>query len=77
MNEEKKELTFEERKIAFGKELNELLEKYKLALGVYLIPANKFSKIFKKWLVVQWNLIVKDNGVQQSKNLSSKPTNKQ
>lgn len=72
-----KEKTFEERKEEFVKELNNLLNKYNFILSVNILPENKFSKLFKKFIKVRWSFIVIDNGIQKPQSISGKPTDKQ
>ncbi len=75
---------FLQRKEAFQQELNQLLEKYHLAMTVKVDPSNLFAKIFKKLIKIQWSFIVinlpnevKDYGVQEHSGVSSEPINNQ
>ena len=64
MNE--KELSFEERGKKFNEELKELSKKYGIVFGLNIVPANLFTKVFKKWITVRWDIILQDNGIQKS-----------
>ena len=64
MNE--KELSFEERRKKFNEELIELSKKYRIVLGLNIVPANLFTKVFKRLITVRWNIILQDNGIQKS-----------
>jgi hypothetical protein len=60
-----KELSFRERGKKFNKELMELSRKYGIGLVVNIVPANLFTRVFKRWITVRWNIILQDNGIQK------------
>jgi len=62
----KKELSFEERGKRFNEELTEISKKYGIRLGLNIVPANLFTRIFKKFITVRWNITLQDNGIQKS-----------
>jgi hypothetical protein len=45
----------------FNKELGELLKKYNVVLGVNLEPANKLTKLLKKFISVKYEIVVINN----------------
>ncbi|TSD02693.1 MAG: hypothetical protein Athens071426_408 [Parcubacteria group bacterium Athens0714_26] len=60
-------MTFEERKNNFVLELNALLKKYKVALGVNIQPVNWIAKLLKRQVKVNWSFIVTDMEIPEIK----------
>lgn len=49
----------------FDKELIALCKKYKVAIGVEMVAANRLTKLLEKFIQVKWNLTIVDTEVEK------------